>query len=62
MLNAQEIHGGSSYGPGSFAGADGSRQPSEFELTICTHYGKHFYNTANALKVGRAALTPPAEA
>eukprot|EP00178_Gracilaria_changii_P023534 TRINITY_DN71195_c0_g1_i1.p1 TRINITY_DN71195_c0_g1~~TRINITY_DN71195_c0_g1_i1.p1 ORF type:complete len:215 (-),score=39.58 TRINITY_DN71195_c0_g1_i1:32-676(-) len=53
VMNLDEVHGGSPYGPGTFAGADGSRQPSELELGLATHYGKHFSGIAGALKKGR---------
>jgi NAD(P)H dehydrogenase (quinone) len=59
--NMNEIHGGSAYGIGTFAGADGSRQPSQLELQLAEHQGSHFTQTATALKIGRAAL-PPKEA
>lgn len=52
------IHGGSAYGAGTFAGADGSRQPTSIELQIAEHQGLHFAQTATALKIGRAALPP----
>jgi len=37
-----EIHGGSPWGAGTFAGADGSRQPSPKELELATTQGKVF--------------------
>ncbi len=46
---------------GTFAGADGSRQPTQLELQLAEHQGSHFTQTATALKIGRAAL-PPKEA
>lgn len=46
---------------GTYAGADGSRQPTELELQIAQHQGTHFTQTATALQIGRAAL-PPKEA
>lgn len=51
-----EIHGGSPYGAGTYAGSDGSRQPSQLELSIAEHQGSHFAKVATALKIGRAAL------
>ncbi|CAF1226238.1 unnamed protein product [Adineta steineri] len=59
--NMDEIHGGSAYGAGTYAGSDGKRQPSELELKIAEHQGTFFTQTATALKIGRAAL-PPKEA
>ncbi|EPY51708.1 ubiquitinated histone-like protein Uhp1 [Schizosaccharomyces cryophilus OY26] len=38
-------HGGSSYGAGTFAAADGSRFPSEIELKAATIQGETFYRT-----------------
>ncbi|TPX64974.1 NAD(P)H dehydrogenase (quinone) [Spizellomyces sp. 'palustris'] len=37
-----EVVGGSPYGAGTIAGGDGSRQPSQKELDIGIHQGKHF--------------------
>jgi NAD(P)H dehydrogenase (quinone) len=51
-----EMHGGGPWGPGCFAGPDGSRAASELELEIATHYGSHHAGVAAALKAGRAAL------
>jgi NAD(P)H dehydrogenase (quinone) len=41
LLNMSEITGGSPYGAGTLAGGDGSRQPSENELTIARFQGRH---------------------
>jgi NAD(P)H dehydrogenase (quinone) len=43
MSDLTEVHGGSPWGAGTFAGADGSRQPSAKELEIATIQGKCFY-------------------
>ncbi|KAI0035343.1 1,4-benzoquinone reductase [Vararia minispora EC-137] len=43
MANLSEVHGGSPWGAGTFASADGSRQPSPLELEIATIQGKAFY-------------------
>ncbi|RFU77818.1 minor allergen alt a 7 [Trichoderma arundinaceum] len=40
--NLTEVHGGSPWGAGTFAGADGSRQPSELELRVATTQGEAF--------------------
>lgn len=40
-----EIHGGSPWGAGTFAGADGSRQPTEKEKELATIQGEWFYKT-----------------
>lgn len=41
LTNMNEITGGSPYGAGTLAGADGSRTPSENELAIARFQGKH---------------------
>jgi len=41
--NMTEVHGGSPWGAGTFAGPDGSRQPTALELEIATIQGKQFY-------------------
>jgi len=38
-----EVRGGSPWGAGTFAGGDGSRQPSEKELQLAEAQGKAFY-------------------
>ncbi|EER35845.1 protoplast secreted protein 2 precursor [Candida tropicalis MYA-3404] len=43
--NLDEIHGGSPYGAGTFAGADGSRQPTKLEKEIAFAQGKAFFET-----------------
>jgi len=43
MSNLNEVHGGSPWGAGTFAGADGSRQPTPLELEIAETQGKTFY-------------------
>jgi len=43
LTNLAEVHGGSPWGAGTFAGGDGSRQPSALELEIATIQGKTFY-------------------
>ncbi|EAW08428.1 putative NADH-quinone oxidoreductase Pst2 [Aspergillus clavatus NRRL 1] len=45
LSNLEEIHGGSAWGAGTFAGADGSRQPTALELSIAEAQGKAFYET-----------------
>mmetsp|Transcript_88376 Transcript_88376/g.202106 ORF Transcript_88376/g.202106 Transcript_88376/m.202106 type:complete len:220 (+) Transcript_88376:376-1035(+) len=55
QFNMEEIHGGSPYGAGCYAGADGSRQPSELELAMAASQGAHFGGVAKALALGRAA-------
>jgi NAD(P)H dehydrogenase (quinone) len=41
LMNMNEITGGSPYGAGCLAAPDGSRQPSENELTIARFQGAH---------------------
>ncbi|KAL4967965.1 putative NADH-quinone oxidoreductase Pst2 [Aspergillus stella-maris] len=43
LSNLEEVHGGSPWGAGTFAGADGSRQPTALELEIAESQGKAFY-------------------
>ena len=41
-FSVNEAHGASPYGSGTFAGPDGSRQPSELEKDVAVSHGKHF--------------------
>ncbi|RPD65312.1 flavo protein WrbA [Lentinus tigrinus ALCF2SS1-7] len=50
LTNLSEVHGGSPWGAGTFAGADGSRQPSALELEIAELQGKHFWETISRVK------------
>ncbi|KAL0954410.1 hypothetical protein HGRIS_003396 [Hohenbuehelia grisea] len=45
--NISEVHGGSPWGSGTFAGVDGSRQPSPLEVEVATIQGKQFYETVS---------------
>ncbi|KAG5368518.1 Protoplast secreted protein 2 [Yarrowia sp. C11] len=45
VTNLEEVHGGSPWGAGTFAGADGSRQPTPLELEMATIQGREFYST-----------------
>jgi NAD(P)H dehydrogenase (quinone) len=49
LTNMEEITGGSPYGATTLAGADGSRQPSENELTIARFQGRHVAELAAKL-------------
>lgn len=49
LVNMKEITGGSPYGAGTLAGNDGSRQPSENELTIARFQGRHVAEIAAKL-------------
>jgi len=42
VFSHDEPHGASPYGSGTFAGSDGSRQPSELEKSVGESHGKHF--------------------
>ncbi|KAB8766472.1 hypothetical protein FH972_026632 [Carpinus fangiana] len=42
-----EVRGGSAWGAGTFAGADGSRQPSAKEIELATEQGKAFYGAVS---------------
>jgi NAD(P)H dehydrogenase (quinone) len=46
MFNVEEFHGGSPWGAGTYAGADGSRQPNEIELIVATTQGQTFAKSA----------------
>jgi NAD(P)H:quinone oxidoreductase type IV len=50
LMNMTEITGGSPYGASTLAGADGSRMPSENELTIARFQGRHVADIAARLK------------
>ena len=47
LANLSEVRGGSPWGAGTFAGPDGSRQPSALELELATIQGKTFYETVS---------------
>ena len=47
LSNLDEVHGGSPWGAGTFAGADGSRQPTELELSVAFEQGKAFYESVS---------------
>lgn len=49
LTNMGEITGGSPYGAGTLAGADGQRQPTENELKIARFQGKHVAEIATKL-------------
>ncbi|XBI91762.1 hypothetical protein VPH35_029013 [Triticum aestivum] len=50
MFGMDEVKGGSPYGAGTFAGADGSRVPSDAELALAADQGKYFAGIAKKLK------------
>jgi len=45
MVDLSEVHGGTPWGAGTFAGPDGSRQPTAKELELATTQGEVFYQT-----------------
>ncbi|WKT38685.1 Flavoprotein-like superfamily [Fusarium oxysporum f. sp. vasinfectum] len=45
LTDLSEVRGGSAWGAGTFAGADGSRQPSAKELELAQIQGENFYQT-----------------
>jgi NAD(P)H dehydrogenase (quinone) len=50
LADISEISRGTPYGASTIAGADGSRQPSEAELTIARYQGRTVAEVANKLK------------
>ena len=49
VFSYEEIHGGSPWGSGTYAGPDGSRQPTSMELSIAENHGRHFANLTKKL-------------
>jgi NAD(P)H dehydrogenase (quinone) len=49
LADISELKGGSPYGAATIAGADGSRQPSEKEVTLARFQGKHVAGIATRL-------------
>jgi NAD(P)H dehydrogenase (quinone) len=49
QMSLDEIVGGSPYGASTIAGGDGSRQPSEIELTGARYQGRKIAETAKKL-------------
>lgn len=49
VFSFDEVHGASPYGCGTYAGPDGSRQPTELEKEIAKSHGKHFATIAAKL-------------
>ncbi|KAH9897602.1 quinone oxidoreductase [Xylariomycetidae sp. FL2044] len=45
MSDLSSVHGGGPWGAGTFSSGDGSRQPSEVELSIASTQGEEFYKT-----------------
>ncbi|CCH44650.1 hypothetical protein BN7_4219 [Wickerhamomyces ciferrii] len=55
LTSLDEVHGGSPWGSGTFAGGDGSRQPSKLELDIGEIQGESFYNTVQKIVASKQA-------
>lgn len=49
LADTSELKGGSPYGAGTIAGADGSRRPSEKELGMARFQGRHVAEIAAKL-------------
>jgi NAD(P)H dehydrogenase (quinone) len=49
LTNITELKGGSPYGAGTIAGADGSRRPSKIELSMARFQGSHVAKVASRL-------------
>jgi len=50
QVRLDEVHGGGPWGAGTFAGADGSRQPTELELKLARAQGEEFYKLLSRVK------------
>ncbi|KAH9479143.1 Protoplast secreted protein 2 [Psilocybe cubensis] len=50
MVSLDEVHGGSPWGAGTFAGPDGARFPTERELEIAKLQGQAFYEAVSRVK------------
>ncbi|QHO46245.1 putative polyol transporter [Arachis hypogaea] len=50
MFEMNEVKGGSLYGAGTYAGGDGSRQPTKLELEQAFHQGKYIVTITKKLK------------
>ncbi|SCU98933.1 LADA_0H16270g1_1 [Lachancea dasiensis] len=64
LSNIEEIHGGSAWGAGTLAGADGSRLPSALELRLATAQGKAFFEIAQHFPLSatkKSAAKQPAD-
>ncbi|SFI62339.1 NAD(P)H:quinone oxidoreductase [Albimonas pacifica] len=55
-----EVRGGSAYGAGTLAAGDGSRQPTERELSVARQQGAHVATVAAKLAEGEKALAEAA--
>ncbi|TVY59184.1 Minor allergen Alt a 7 [Lachnellula cervina] len=55
LANLNEVRGGSPWGAGTFAGPDGSRQPTPLEIELATIHGESFDGPKTANGEGTAA-------
>ncbi len=55
MVDLSEVHGGTPWGAGTFAGPTGARQPTERELRLATIQGEVFYQTVARFVAGAGA-------
>lgn len=49
MFGMEQVRGGNPYGATTFAGSDGSRQPTQEELMIAAHQGSYFAGVVKRL-------------
>ncbi|KAG9992018.1 flavoprotein WrbA, partial [Aureobasidium melanogenum] len=64
LADLTEVRGGSPWGAGTFAGPDGSRQPSQKELSLAYEQGKAFWTAItkqNEAVGGGAPVTEPSQ-
>src|SRR5262249_56901275 len=59
LVQMGEISGGTPYGATTLAGADGKRQPSEIELEIARHQGRHVAEITRRLTSTPSRAPPP---
>jgi len=52
LFNMDEVHAGSPYGAGTFAGPTGARQPTKLETDVAQHQGKYFASVVAKLHKG----------
>ena len=56
VFSYEEIHGGSPWGSGTYAGPDGSRQPTSMELSIAENHGRHFAKLTAKISAQKSVL------
>ncbi len=60
QMGMEYIHGGSPYGASSVSGPDGTRRPTDNDLTLARAAGRRLAVSAQALKQGREVSAPQA--